>query len=173
MYTLQKLYVLCGLSECPAVIILQKIYGVEIYYELILSWSCFPTLKWGTCFAGIWTGSHVLGFLPVLASCCLTLKMPNTRISTRSPRASVSIIPSNRWSTMISASFWVRCGTWLRSGWRVRIWSWDLPDYWSWRKIEKDFWRSARGIKVLIQSQYTSLIHQVTLITWIVKKYLI
>src|SRR5437773_2906299 len=56
--------------------------------------SSFPTLKYGTRLASTETSTPLFGFRPWRARRCLTTKLPNPRISIRSPCARASTMES-------------------------------------------------------------------------------
>src|SRR3990170_4196961 len=67
-----------------------------------------PTLKKGVLFARMSISSPVFGFLPFLALCFLTLKLPNPLISIFSPFTRLSFMLSRIASTIISTSLLVK-----------------------------------------------------------------
>ena len=71
-----------------------------------------PALKDGFVFSSTWTVSWVRGLRPMRAGRCFTVKAPNPRSSTRSPRARAAVIWSKivatislsvRWPQMLAA----------------------------------------------------------------------
>jgi hypothetical protein len=81
-----------------------------------------PHLKYGKTFFSTDTATPLRGFRAVRAGRVLTEKMPKSRISTRSPRASAAMITSSMALTMFSTSRSRRRGFWSR----IRLTSSDL-----------------------------------------------
>ena len=76
---------------------------------LTLSRRSLPGLKCGTYLPDNATASPVFGLRPIRGGRKCSEKLPNPRISMRSPRASESLIKSNRCFTASSTSFAGRC----------------------------------------------------------------
>jgi hypothetical protein len=80
------------------------VLGVTLAAALSRRSTSLPVLKCGTVFSSTWTVSWVRGLRPMRAGRCFTVKAPNPRSSTRSPRTSAAVIWSNTVATMSSAS---------------------------------------------------------------------
>ncbi len=80
------------------------------FLDSTLSHSSLPAVKRGTRFAGAGTVSGVFDWRPFLGGLWASVKRPKRRISIRSPRSSVSLIPSRIALTEGSASLPVSRG---------------------------------------------------------------
>ena len=88
-----------------------------------------PALKDGFVFSPTATASPVRGLCPMRALRCFTVKAPNPRNSTRSPRARAAVIWSNIVATTSSASACRRCGLLAVSS-AMSLWPWSTPAPW-------------------------------------------